>query len=156
MKTILSYLAVLTFSLILVSILDTKNIFIPKTYTKNIAAFNDSTKKIDNGIGPIKKLELGPFDKELAEKGLKLFNSKCIACHNLDKKLIGPPLRNVAKEMSPLFIMNYLLNTTEMQKKNHHLQSMVKEYNGIIMPNQNLSQRQARELLEYLRVAAIK
>ena len=85
MKTVLSYLAVLITTLLLMGMLNTNKTFISKTYGKDVRAFKDSTKKIDNGIGPIKKLKLGPTDKKLSEKGRDYFDSKCIACHNLDK-----------------------------------------------------------------------
>lgn len=119
----------------------------------------DSTKtqkQVDNGIGPISKLKLGPIDKKLADAGQDLFNSKCIACHHLDNKVIGPPLRDIAKKQTPVFIMNYLLNTTEMQQKDSSVKALIKEYNGVVMPNQMLTKKQARSLLEYLRQAAAK
>jgi hypothetical protein len=47
--------------------------------------------------------------------------------------------------------MNYLLNTTEMQKKEPELKKLIKEYNGIVMPDQGLNQSQARAVVEYLR-----
>jgi len=156
MKTVLSFLAVIITPLLLMGMLNTNKTFISKAYGKDVRAFKDSTKKIDNGIGPIKKLKLGPIDKKLSEKGQDYFDSKCIACHNLDKKLIGPPLRNIARDSSPLFIMNYLLNTTEMQKKDADIISQIKASKGVIMPNQHLTKKQARELLEYFRSVAKK
>ncbi len=154
MKTVFSYLAAIIIPLLLVNLLNTNNTFISKTHAKDIAVSNDSTKKVDNGIGPIKGMKLGPIDKKLADKGQDYFDSKCIACHNLDKKLIGPPLRNIARDSSPLFIMNYLLNTTEMQKKDADIMAQIKANNGVIMPNQHLTKEQARELLEYFRAVA--
>ncbi len=155
MKVIVKYLSIFIFALFVIIISNTNNIFVTKIYAENIAALKDSTKKIDNGIGPIKKLKLGPIDKKLAEKGQDYFDKNCIACHNLDKKLIGPPLRYIARDSSPLFIMNYLLNTTEMQKKNSDIMAQIKANKGVIMPNQHLTKKQARELLEYFRTAAI-
>ena len=119
----------------------------------------DSTKpgkQVNNGIGPISKVKLGPIDKKLADDGEDLFNSKCIACHHLDNKVIGPPLRNITKQQSPVFIMNYLLNTTVMQQKDPGVKKLIKEYSGVVMPNQNLTKKQARSLLEYFRSVADK
>ncbi len=156
MKTVLSYLAAVIIPLLLVNFFNTNNTLISRTYAKDVAVFTDSTKKVDNGLGPIKELKLDPIDKSLAEKGHDLFDSKCIACHHLDNKLIGPPLRNIARDSSPLFIMNYLLNTTEMQKINADIKAQIKANNGVIMPNQNLKKEEARELLEYFRASIIK
>ena len=106
----------------------------------------------ENGIGPIKKVKLGgKIDKSLVSKGSGLYYAKCFACHQLDNKLVGPPLRNITKEVSPAYFMNYLLNTTEMQKKVPRIKKLIKENNGVLMPNQSLSEKQARALLEYFR-----
>ncbi len=119
----------------------------------------DTTKtqeQVDNGIGPISKVKLGPINKDLADKGQDLFNSKCIACHHLDNKVIGPPLRDITKKQTPVFIMNYLLNTTVMQDKDPSVKKLIKEYNGVVMPNQDLTKKQARSVLEFFRQAAEK
>ncbi len=104
----------------------------------------------DNGVGPVKKVTLGPIDKKLVDAGAKIFNTKCIACHQLDSRLVGPPLRNITKKNTPEFIMNYLLNTTDMQKKDPVLIKLVNEYK-ILMPDQQLTKDDARTVLEYFR-----
>lgn len=104
----------------------------------------------DNGVGPVKGVTLGPIDKKLVDAGAKVFNTKCIACHQLDSRLVGPPLRNITKKNTPEFIMNYLLNTTEMQKKDPVLIKLVNEYK-ILMPDQQLTKDDARAVLEYFR-----
>lgn len=115
------------------------------------------TEKAENiGIGPIKEVKLGAIDKKLAKKGQNIFNTKCMACHRLDMRLVGPPLKNITKQLSPVYIMNYLLNTTEMQKKEPQLKKLIKKYNGVIMPDQGLNKKQAREILEYFRSVAKK
>lgn len=105
------------------------------------------------GIGPVEKVELGPIDQNLVMLGEQIFNSKCIACHTLDEKRLGPPLGDVTQKLRPEFIMNYLLNTHEMQEKDEYLKNLVKEYH-ILMPDQGLSESQARSVLEYLRSSA--
>jgi len=104
----------------------------------------------DNGIGPIKEVKLGSLNKSLAEKGEKIFKTKCVACHQLDSRLVGPPLRNVTKKNTPAFIMNYLLNTVDMQKKDPIMKKLVDEYK-VVMPDQQLTKDDAREILEYFR-----
>jgi cytochrome c551/c552 len=104
----------------------------------------------ENGIGPIKELALGAIDQNLVSQGNKIFNMKCMACHKLDTRDVGPPLRNVTKKYTPVYMMNYLLNTTEMQRKDPLMQKLVAEYK-IIMPDQVLTREDARALLEYFR-----
>ena len=47
--------------------------------------------------------------------------------------------------------MNILLNPTEMLQKDPIAKALLKEYNNIQMLNQNLSQEEARAIVEYLR-----
>lgn len=105
------------------------------------------------GIGPVETIQLGSINQALVNEGEQIFNSKCIACHTLDEKRLGPPLGNVTQKLRPEFIMNYLLNTNEMQEKDEYLKGLIKEYN-IVMPDQNLQEQEARSILEYLRAAA--
>lgn len=104
----------------------------------------------DKGIGPVKEVKLGPIDAKLVSQGKDVFQSKCIVCHDLDNRKVGPPLRDVTDRLSPEFIMNYLLNTEEMQQKNEHLKALVSEYKTV-MPDQDLSENDARALLEFFR-----
>ncbi len=108
-------------------------------------------KKENIGIGPVKELKLGPINKAMVSEGKNIFNSKCFACHRLDSKLVGPALIPIVKKTNPVYLMNYLLNTTEMQKKEPELKKLIKEFNGVVMPDQDLNKKQARSVLEYLR-----
>jgi mono/diheme cytochrome c family protein len=99
---------------------------------------------------------LKPLDLTQAASGKNIFNQKCLTCHNLDTKKLGPPLRNVVKDRSPEFIMNLLLNTDEMQKKNETIKKLIKQYNNLLMINYKLTKKDATDLLEYLRAAAEK
>ncbi|MDR3625822.1 MAG: cytochrome c [Ignavibacteriaceae bacterium] len=106
------------------------------------------------GIGPVKKVKLGKIDANLVNEGKALFSDKCSACHSLDEEVEGPALRQITKQSKPEYIMNYLLNTTEMQKKDSQLKELIKKYNGEAMPDLGLKEPQARALLEYFRSAA--
>lgn len=119
---------------------------------------DDSTKVMQKkpsesevGIGPIKEVKLGPINKSMAAEGKKIFDTKCFACHRLDTKLVGPALKPIVKKLPPVYLMNYLLNTTEMQKKDPQLKKLIKEFNGVLMPDQQLTEKQARDVLEYFR-----
>ncbi len=95
------------------------------------------------------KKEAAPIDKKLANEGKAIFNSKCFACHKLDGKLVGPPLRNITKTLSNEYLTKYLTHTTEMQKTDPRLKKLIKEYNGVIMPDQSLSKKQVAAVIEY-------
>lgn len=107
---------------------------------------------VDNGIGPVKEVKLGNIDKRLVDKGNSIYNEKCSACHNIDDVNLAPPLRGVSKRLSPVFIMNYLVNTTEMQKKDPNVISLIQQWKKVpMMKDQHLKQNDARAVLEFLR-----
>ena len=94
----------------------------------------------NKGIGPIKELKFDAIDEELVQKGAAAWKSKCTACHAIDKKLIGPDPKGIYKRRSPEWIVNLLLNPTEMLKKDLIAMALFKEFNSIMMfLNQNLS-----------------
>jgi cytochrome c551/c552 len=107
----------------------------------------------DKGIGPIKNIELGAIDPKMVSKGKDLFNNKCLVCHELDQKKIGPPLRNITKTRSPEYIMNLLLNTVQMQQQDPIVKDLISTYK-INMTPPEFSNDQARSVLEYLRSVA--
>lgn len=107
--------------------------------------------ELENGIGPVKqKLELGQIDPKLVKKGEEIFNTKCVACHKLDERYVGPAQRDVIKRRTPEFIMNMMLNPQEMQEKHPVVKKLLAEY-MTQMTNQNLSFDDARAVLEYFR-----
>lgn len=105
----------------------------------------------DHGIGPIKSVEIGPINKKMVDEGKSIFNNQCIVCHEIDKKKLAPPLRNITKVRAPEYIMNLLLNSAQMQKENATVKALLKEYNNLPMPDPGLNQAKARSMLEYLR-----
>jgi len=109
-----------------------------------------SQDQLVNGIGPISAFTLGPADANLAAKGKEIFDVKCVACHKIDDRLVGPPLRGVLERRSPAFILNMILNPDEMVKKHPEVQSMLAQY-YVPMTFQNVSEEDARVILEYLR-----
>ena len=108
---------------------------------------------LDNkGIGPIKKVDFETtINNDLAEKGKATFNQKCTACHMANRKLIGPAMNGLYERRIPEWVMNMLLNPAEMLKKDPVAIALLKEYNNIMMLNQNLSNEEARSITEYLR-----
>ncbi len=107
--------------------------------------------QLEHGIGPITEvLTLGPVDEELAEAGEKLFETKCSACHKMVDRYVGPPLGEVTTRRTPEFIMNQILNPDGMYSRHPVAKQLLGEY-MTQMPNQGLTQDEARKVLEYLR-----
>jgi len=113
----------------------------------------ETTYDLSNkGIGPIKSLELpAEIDQALAAKGEEVYKSKCTACHKIGKKFIGPAPDGIFERRSPEWIMNMILNPDEMVQKDPDAKALLIEYNGSPMANQNLTEEEARNVLEYFR-----
>jgi mono/diheme cytochrome c family protein len=106
----------------------------------------------NKGIGPIKNVELSPeIDQAMAAKGMEVYKNKCMACHKPDKKFIGPAPKNILKRRTPEWIMNMILNPEEMTQKDPLAHALLKEFNGSPMANQNLTEEEARQVLESVR-----
>ena len=132
-------------SAILVSELSKPAIFLPDTSKKSAAK--------DKGIGPFrdKTVELGPINQKWVSEGKGIFTSKCVLCHELDQKKIGPPLRGITKDRAPEYILNMIVNPTKMQKEDADVKVLIKKYNNVLMTELGISNDQARSVLEYLR-----
>lgn len=124
-----------------------------KTETKAVEVEESVPVDMDNkGIGPIKSVKFDDaINEELAAKGEKTFNTICIACHAVDKRMIGPAMAGVYERRSPEWVMNMILNPDGMLKEDPIAIALLKEYNNAIMLNQNLSEEDTRAVAEYLR-----
>ena len=104
----------------------------------------------DKGIGPIKSLTLGPIDEAMAAKGKEVYDLKCTACHKVEKRFIGPSPKGILDRRTPEWIMNMILNPEVMVQKNAQAKQLLMEYMAP-MANQNLTEEEARAVLEYFR-----
>jgi len=105
----------------------------------------------NKGIGPISSVTLGEIDPSLAAEGEVIFKAKCTACHKLSKKFVGPALKGVTQRRSPEWIMNMAMNPEEMIQKDPIAKKLLVEFNGAPMANQNITEVEARAILEYFR-----
>lgn len=107
--------------------------------------------ELEHGIGPITEpITLGDIDPNLVSQGRDIFRSKCTACHERTDRFVGPPYGDLVERRSPEFIMNMILNPGQMVREHPEGQKMLAEY-MTVMPFQNVSEQEARAILEYLR-----
>ncbi|MEO9512293.1 MAG: c-type cytochrome [Flavobacteriaceae bacterium] len=108
---------------------------------------------LDNkGIGPVTSVSLAEeVNTEMAARGEAKFSAVCVACHMIDQRMIGPAMEGVLERRSPEWVMNMILNPDGMLREDPIAKALLKEYNNAIMLNQNLSEADARDLVEYLR-----
>lgn len=113
---------------------------------------SESDPMQDRGIGPVKELVLpAEIDMALAEEGKVVYKEMCTACHKADKKYIGPAPVGIFERRNPAWVMNMILNPEEMVEKNPIARQLLIAYNGSPMANQNLTEEQARAVVEYFR-----
>lgn len=113
------------------------------------------SQKIDlenKGVGLIKSITLDPtINQEMVAKGADIFKKNCTACHRTNKKFIGPSPQNILERRSPEWVMNMILDPEKMIKEDPLARELLIEFNGSPMANQNLSEEDARAVLEYFR-----
>lgn len=123
------------------------------TSTAVVSGTDITADELEFGIGPIRNLDLGELDASLASAGEEAFALKCSACHRIDERYIGPALRDVTQKRTPEYVMNMILNPEEMVERHPEAKKLFAEFNFTPMANQQLSEEEARAILEYLRQA---
>ena len=122
------------------------------TGTGNASASENPSYDPNRGEGKFHDVQVSDkLDKTQAEAGEKIYELKCRSCHKLsDERLVGPGWKGVTERHKPAWIMNFVTNTDEMIDKDPKAQAML-EICMVRMPNQNLSDTDAREILEFMR-----
>lgn len=121
------------------------------TTADNTVANNDEGTN-PKGIGPHQNVQLThPLDEKMVALGKSVYDIKCSSCHKLtSEKLVGPGWKGVTDRRTPEWIMNFITNTDEMIEKDTAAQNLL-EVCLVKMPNQNLSEADARAVLEFMR-----
>ncbi len=114
------------------------------------ALAQDEGEALSKGIGPIESVELGPIDETLVAAGKETFELLCTACHKFEERYVGPPLHRVTERRSPEWIMNMILNPTQMAMEDPIAFDLLAEY-MTPMADQSVTEEQARAILEYFR-----
>jgi cytochrome c2 len=106
----------------------------------------------NRGEGKFTKVEVSStLDNTKAEAGTKIYTVKCSSCHKLtEEKLVGPGWKGVTSRHSAEWIMNFATNPDAMLDKDPKAQAML-EICLVRMPNQNLTDDDARNIYEFMR-----
>lgn len=69
------------------------------------------------------------------DKGKQLFKNNCASCHNMEKKVVGPALKNVVKNQGEDWTKSWIKNNNKLRASgDKHANQIFKEYNGMAMP----------------------
>lgn len=119
---------------------------------ENAASAANPSYDPNRGEGKFKEVTIPEkLDPKLADLGLAIYSVKCSSCHKTtDEKLVGPGWKGVTTRHTAPWIMNFITNTDEMLTKDPKAQALL-EICLVRMPNQNLSDADARNLYEYMR-----
>lgn len=104
------------------------------------------------GEGKFDNVDVGDqLDVAMAQEGKVIADLKCASCHKYtDERLVGPGWAGVSEKHRPEWIMNFITNPDPMIDKDPELQAQL-EICLVRMPNQNLSDDDARKILEFMR-----
>jgi cytochrome c5 len=92
-----------------------------------------------------------PLNAEWVAAGKAIYESKCLACHKLDAtRIVGPGWKDVTKNRKPEWIMNMITNVEMMLESDEEAQKLLEQC-LVRMPNQNVTEEDARKILEFMR-----
>src|SRR4051812_48651818 len=133
---------------------NTQNASNTDTASNAAASSSPSISSYDSlrGEGRFTTVDLGDhLNTAMAGEGKKVYDVKCSSCHKLtDEKLVGPGWKGVTQRHEPVWIMNFATNPDAMLDKDAAAKAML-EICLVRMPNQNLSDDEARHVLEFMR-----
>lgn len=90
-----------------------------------------------------------PSDPNIVSAKLD-FESKCLACHSVGQgDKLGPDVLGVTKRRSDAWLKSWLKDPEGMVKTDPAAQAMLKQYKNIVMPDQNLSDREIANYIKY-------
>jgi cytochrome c551/c552 len=92
-----------------------------------------------------------PVDETLAKQGEKLFTTKgCAVCHAFGKKVTGPDLAGVTHRRTKEWIEHQILHPEVMTKTDPIAHELLLKHT-IQMPNQKLTEDEARAVIEFFK-----
>jgi mono/diheme cytochrome c family protein len=90
-----------------------------------------------------------------AGEGETLFKTRCVACHSIGKgRLVGPDLAKVDDRRSEEWLFKFIKSSQTLIKSgDKDAVALFAEFSQIIMPDQDLSDEQIREILAFIKTA---
>lgn len=87
--------------------------------------------------------------------GQALFETNCKACHAIEKKVVGPALKDVHKKYEQAWLVQFITSSQSMiESGDAAALAVFNEYNQLVMPDQPLSKKEILEILDYIAFAS--
>jgi len=92
------------------------------------------------------------------DEGKNIFNTRCMACHKIDKDFAGPALANVDKRHTIDWIVKFVHSSQAVVKSGDTSAiALFSKFNGTIMPDHpDLSEENIKSIIEYIKVESTK
>lgn len=87
--------------------------------------------------------------------GQALFETNCTACHAVEKKVIGPALKDVHKKYEQDWLVQFIKSSQSMVKSGDaDALAIFNEYNQLVMPDQPMSKEEIVQIINYIGFAS--
>lgn len=86
-------------------------------------------------------------------EGKYLFENNCASCHNINKVMVGPALKDILKRRKMNWLIKWVQNPQKLiSKKDPYALNLVKDYEtaGIMPSFQNLSKKEIKSIILYI------
>lgn len=106
-----------------------------------------------DGIGKYtsENFTAGDFDAAVAAHGKEIAEVKCTSCHNYDDvRKVGPGWKGVTDRRTAAWILNFISDPQPMIDNDPQAKALFEEY-LTPMPNQNLTEDEAKAIYMYMR-----
>lgn len=88
----------------------------------------------------------------LIEVGKTLFKTNCKACHNIDKKLVGPALSKVYERRDSSWLYQFIQGSQAMITAGDPIATeLYMQFNEVIMPDQKTDKKEIDLILAYIK-----
>jgi len=92
-----------------------------------------------------------------ATNGEQLFNTKgCVACHALDVKKIGPPLKKISEKRSKEWLYSFIKNSQKFKETDADAKAIIEEFANFPMPIHDISNAEIDDIIAYTDGAPVK
>ncbi|HYG37449.1 MAG TPA: cytochrome c oxidase subunit II [Cytophagales bacterium] len=92
------------------------------------------------------------------KEGQKLFNTTCMACHQIsDQRLVGPGLKNVDQKRSHDWLIKFIRNSQALiESGDKQAVEIYKEFNKMPMPSHDYTDEQISSIIAYIKSESSK